>query len=177
MFSYLECLLHQLAPTCSSCSLYCIVCYSLLFALVKCFCRWGLDHLQALINSQSKQFQEKTPLGLKRRRQSDRLQCKNPDFTVVRIFFGARLIFRALFLNNSAAFIGKWFLRHGICFYEFLVNARLLRQMELSEISGYFQTLDTDKARKSWTEVCMYINETQCFGLETFLSLFVTSFA
>ncbi|CAK9051732.1 unnamed protein product [Durusdinium trenchii] len=58
-----------------------------------------IDHLQALIDSQSHHFQEKT---------------------------------------------------HGICFFEFLVNARLLRQMELSEVAGYFQNLDTDKDGYIW---------------------------
>lgn len=53
-----------------------------------------IDHLQALINTQWRHFEEKT---------------------------------------------------HGICFYEFLVNARQLRQMELSEVAGYFNSLDTDK--------------------------------
>eukprot|EP00435_Cladocopium_sp_Y103_P055767 s138_g18.t1 len=56
-----------------------------------------IDHLQALINTQWRHFEEKT---------------------------------------------------HGICFYEFLVNARQLRQMELSEVAGYFNSLDTDKGNK-----------------------------
>jgi len=71
--------------------------------LAKGLLRFGglycIDHLQSLIASQSRQFEEKT---------------------------------------------------HGICFFEFLVNARQLRQMELSEVSGYFNSLDTDKDGFIW---------------------------
>lgn len=54
---------------------------------------------------------------------------------------------QALIHNQSRHFAEK---THGICFYEFLVNARQLRQMELSEVAGYFNSLDTDKDGFIW---------------------------